>query len=29
MRLVDPFREVKEVLIRVLDVEVKTERVEQ
>ena len=29
LRLVEPFREVKEVLIRVLDVEVKTERVEQ
>ena len=29
MRLVEPFREVKEVLIRMLDVEVKTERVEQ
>ena len=29
LRLVEPFREVKEVLIRVLDVEVETECVEQ
>jgi hypothetical protein len=29
LRLVEPFRQVKEVLIRVLDVEVETECVEQ